>query len=90
MNVYEKRMNKYIQPIVGLHEYDEMHIESYPLSIACQILKLYLEWACQAQNIAAIELGRDKIRKIKRSWLNEHFFEVAQETVNFSDGWEFR
>ncbi|MBO4997315.1 MAG: hypothetical protein J6D02_04885 [Lachnospira sp.] len=90
MNNYEKRMNREIQSIIGLHEYEEVHIEEYPLAVSRQILKIYLEWACQPQNIAAIELGRNKIRKISSIWLNKHFLEIAQEAIDFLDEWEFR
>ena len=66
-------------------------IDQYALSTSKQVLKILIQYACLGQNCGPIELGRKKIGEIiNREWLIQHFMEVADESINYFDEWEYR
>lgn len=90
MNQYECRLLKDLEKCSGFNYHDVKLVDKYPIKVSLQVLKVLLEWACQPQNIAAIELGRKKIAEIDGLWLQQHLLEVATQCVDFSDEWEYR
>lgn len=49
-----------------------------------------LEFACQAQNIANIELGRAGLLAVPFDWLVAKLPPIARKTLDLSDEWELR
>lgn len=90
INRYEKRIINDIETIQEGCCYDLVNIDKLPKEVACQILQKLLEWACQPQNITAIETARKKIREINKDWLNENLLEVIEDCIDLSDEWEYR
>lgn len=67
------------------------NLDQYTLPISKQVLKILIQYACLGQNCGPIELGRKKIGEItNREWLIQHFMEVADESINYLDEWEYR
>lgn len=90
MNEYETWLIEKIRSIDDFPYEDIKILDSYPLYVSTQILKVLIENACLGQNYAPIEISRRKIKEIDKTWLDEHFIEVASTCINFSDEWEYR
>ena len=90
INVYETWLIEEIQSIDGFPYKDIKILDKYPLHTSLQILKVLIENSCLGQNYAPIEISRRKIKEIDKTWLNQHFIEVARVCINFSDEWEYR
>lgn len=70
---------------------DIKNLDTYPLDISKQVLRLLIRNSCLGQNCAPIEIGRKKIGQIaNKDWLVKHFMEIADENINYSDDWEYR
>lgn len=89
-NEYETWLIEEIQSIDNFPYKDIKILDKYPLHTSMQILKILIENSCLGQNYAPIEISRRKIKEIDKTWLNQHFIEVASTCINFSDEWEYR
>ena len=54
------------------------------------VLDYLLELACRAQRIDNINLGRQAIWSIPRTWLLAHIEEAAEPLIQLNDEWEYR
>lgn len=90
MNTYEERLNYWIKKDLGISLEDIDSVDCFPFTIKYKILKMFVEWACQSQNIGAIELGREKVSSFDKRFLKEHLINVAKCTLDLSDEWEYR
>lgn len=54
------------------------------------LLEYLLGLACQAQNIANIELGRAVIRRLPRDWVLRNIERCSTSGLELDDEWEFR
>lgn len=90
MDTYEQMLINKLNKVCGFKYSDIKTLQSYPLEISTSVLKILVENACLSQNYRAIELGRKKIDEIDKTWLEEHFIDVANSCVNFNDEWEYR
>ncbi len=90
----DKYTNKIIDEINEISDglFDNItNLDQYALSTSKQVLKILIQYACLGQNCGPIELGRKKIGEIiNREWLIQHFMEVADESINYFDEWEYR
>ena len=75
---------------MGISLEDIDSVDCFPFTIKYKILKMFVEWACQSQNIGAIELGREKVSSFDKRFLKEHLINVAKYTLDLSDEWEYR
>lgn len=90
INVFEEMIRNQIKE-ESKAAYDNLeHLERYPIKVSREILKVLIENACLGQNLAPIEIARSKICKINSKWLEDNFFEVSKECVNYLDAWEYR
>jgi hypothetical protein len=55
-----------------------------------EILAGFLRLACQCQHVGNILIGRHGITAVPRPWVREHIEEVAGQTLNLEDEWEYR
>jgi len=87
---YEQHIKKEIETIIpGI--YDNLNdINDYPNDRAEKVLRVLLEYSCLSQNHANITISRSLICKINVEWLKSHYKEVAINTINFNDDWEYR
>jgi hypothetical protein len=54
------------------------------------IISYLLEIGCQATHIGNIRLGRESILSLPRDWVVERINDIAHQTLNLNDEWEFR
>ena len=67
------------------------NLDQYSQSVSQLVLKILMQCACLGQNYGPIEIGRKKIGEIiNRDWLIHNFMKVADESINYSDEWEYR
>ena len=90
MNMYEERLNYWLKKHTGVILKDLDSFDSFPFALKYKILKEFVEWACQPQNIDAIELGRKRVTSLDKKWLKDHLIDVAKDTLDLSDEWEYR
>lgn len=89
-NVFEEMIRNQVKEEART-VYDNLeNLEEYPIKISREILKVLIENACLGQNHAPIEIARNKICEINSKWLENNFFEVSNECINYSDAWEYR
>ena len=65
-------------------------LPSLSKQISSKALKFLLELACQCQSSRNIQLGRDGLKSIPRSWLPSNIDREAQLLLNMDDEWEYR
>jgi hypothetical protein len=53
-------------------------------------LRAAIQLACQAQNAHRIEAGRHQVLAMPLSWVLERIEQVAAESLDLSDYWEYR
>lgn len=87
-NRYEIWLMERLQQI-GFPYEDIKLLNSYPLEVSKQVLKILIEHACLGQNYAPIELSRNLINRIDKDWLKQYLVEVASTCIDFSDEWEY-
>jgi len=68
-----------------LRSIDQLDPEVGRAAIACA-----LGYACQAQHIANISLGRAALLDAPRAWLLRTLPDIARATLDFADSWEAR
>ncbi len=90
MNRYEEFLNRELDKIQGFRHDDRKNLEKYPAETVKAVLNILLEWACQAQNFANIELGRKGISEISSRLLKTYLLECAESCLDLSDEWEYR
>jgi len=88
-NRYETWLAEELQNIDDFPYEDIKLLDKYPIEVSKRVLKVLIENSCLGQNYGPIELGRKKIGEIDKEWLKQHFIEVANECINFSDEWEY-
>jgi len=66
MNRFEENLDKRLKKniVVGLE--DTNSFDQYSFDVKLQILKMFVQWACESQNIANIELGRKRVSHIDK------------------------
>ena len=80
-----------IQSIDNFPYEDIKILDKYPVDVSRQVLKVLIDNSSLGQNYGPIELGRKKIGEIvNREWLIQNFMKVADESINYSDEWEYR
>ncbi|MCM1222929.1 MAG: hypothetical protein NC548_51605 [Lachnospiraceae bacterium] len=89
-NIYEGMLKEEIATVSGSIYDDIRYLDKYPVESARKVLGILIQSACIGQNLAPIELGRRKIMELDHQWLVEHFIEVADTCINYSDEWEYR
>lgn len=57
---------------------------------AVQVLRFFLEAACQSQRMEAIELGRRNLLSLPRSWVLGAIENAAKSTLDLTDEYEYR
>jgi hypothetical protein len=89
--------NPYLTRLVGrLDKYEPdlwNHLDRVPLlpaNTGREILAEFLGIASQAQNLGNIHLGRNAILTLPREWTLLNIDAAADETIDFSDEWEYR
>jgi len=90
MDFYEQTLMNNINQVSNFNFSDIKNLDKYPLEISTRVLKTLIESACLSQNYRSIELGREKIGEIDKTWLKEHFIDVVNSCVKFNDEWEYR
>lgn len=53
-------------------------------------LRAAVQLACQPQNAHRIEAGRHQVLAMSRCWVMERIEQVAIESLDISDSWEYR
>lgn len=53
-------------------------------------LRAGVEQACQPSSAIFIEAGRAKVLSLPRAWVVTHIGNVAEESLNLEDYWEYR
>ena len=54
------------------------------------VLAYLLELSCQSQNAFNVELGRNALLALPRTWLLEHIEVAAEPLIQLNNNWEFR
>lgn len=90
INRYEVWLIEELQGIDNFLYDDIKLLDTYPLEVSKQVLKVLIENSCLGQNYEPIELARKKINEINKNWLRQYFIEVASSCIDFSDEWEYR
>ena len=83
---YRRRMDQFQQDLW-------CHLDWVPnldARTADTLLEYLLGLACQAQNIANIELGRAVIHRLPRDWVLRNIERCATSALELDDEWEFR
>lgn len=90
MDFYEQTLMNNINQVSNFNFSDIKDLDKYPLEISTRVLKMLIESACLSQNYRSIELGREKIGEIDKTWLKEHFIDIAYSCIDLNDEWEYR
>jgi hypothetical protein len=87
---YELNIRKALDKILP-GAYDNIEkIGGFPTEIRKNILEILIKYACESQNVTAIMLARDRIKKIPSSCLSCIFLEASDAVIDFQDEWEYR
>jgi len=87
---YELNIRKALDKILP-GAYDNIEkIGGFPTEIRKNILEILIKYACESQNVTAIMLARDRIKKIPSSCLSCIFLEALDAVIDFQDEWEYR
>ncbi|WP_366293481.1 hypothetical protein [Paenibacillus sp. AN1007] len=87
---YELNIRKALDKILP-GAYDNIEkIGGVPTEIRKNILEILIKYACESQNVTAIMLARDRIKKIPSSCLSCIFLEASDAVIDFQDEWEYR
>lgn len=54
------------------------------------VISYLLKIGCQSTHIGNIRLGRESLASIPRSWLIERIYNIANQTLDLNDEWEYR
>jgi hypothetical protein len=73
----------------GLGDRVEM-LPSLDWATAKEVLAYLLDLACRAQHVRNIELGRETLLALPRTWLLAHIEALAEPLISLNDEWEFR
>jgi hypothetical protein len=65
-------------------------LDTLPDDMGRRVTSIILSFACQAQNDAAINAGRNAFNRIPQNWLATHLRQVVAETLDLTDEWEYR
>lgn len=87
---YERQLSKQLDHIWENAYNNINNITTIPYDKSVKIFKLLIQYACSSQNIAAIELGRKKIKEINIQWVNKELPIVANQCICFDDEWQYR
>lgn len=87
---YELNIRKALDKILP-GAYDNIEkIGGFPTEIKKNILEILIKYACESQNVTAIMLARDRIKKIPSSCLFCIFLEASDAVIDSQDEWEYR
>ena len=65
-------------------------VPSLPLDAGRSLLAFFVHLACQCQNNANINLGRNAILSLPHEWVCRSIQSVAEAQLTLSDEWEYR
>ena len=90
MNIFEENLDKWLKKDIGISLEDTDFFDQYSFDVKIVILKMFVQWACESQNIANIELGRKRVSHLNKKWLQDHLIDAANDALDLSDEWEYR
>ena len=90
MNIFEENLDKWLKKDIGISLEDTDFFDQYSFDVKIGILKMFVQWACESQNIANIELGRKRVSHLNKKWLQDHLIDAAKDALDLSDEWEYR
>ena len=73
----------------GLAEHPE-RVTELELATGAAVIAVLLEYACQAQNVVNIELGRAGLVALPREWLLARIEPALEPLFAVNDAWEYR
>ena len=65
-------------------------LDQYPLYISRKVLSVLMHNACVGQSEGPRLLAKECIKSIDVNWLEKHFLEVADLSIDYSDDWDYR
>lgn len=90
MNSYVIRLYDSLKKSIKMEGFNIDMLNTYSSDAKKIILKIAVQWACQSQNLSAIEAGRMVISKFESGYLKENLMKTCILYIDLNDGWEAR
>ncbi len=65
-------------------------LPSFPQEKSVKVIAYLLKIGCQSTHIGNIRLGRESLASIPCNWLTERIHDIASQTLDLNDEWEYR
>ena len=90
ISLYELQIRRELDKILpGIYDKIET-IAKLHLSVGLRILGVLVGYACKAQHLDCIILGRKLIKKMPTDWVIQHLPEAVKVNLYLDDEWEYR
>ncbi len=89
-NTFHLRFHQHLKEATGVSREQLDGLDAFSEDTIDRVLAFILDYGCQSQHVANIEVAREAMQKVPQLLIPAHLSKVIEDAIDLNDSWQVR